>query len=249
MQTQDLFVIALKYGRIMEASHRNLTHQLVHELGTAILRAEYAQGANLPSEASLCEQYTMSRTVTREAVKMLTAKGLISSRPRQGIKVQPVENWNLFDTDVLNWILLGKPDLKMLQQFLQMRLAIESQAAYLAAQQATNDDLLLIEQALTAMKQSESGFNDSHEADVLFHQQILLASHNPFFMQLKHFIATALKVNIRFTNRFKAVTTNEYQAHVDIYDHIKNRRPTEARQSAMVTLQTTLDLVSEQLST
>ena len=71
----------------MASEHRNLTQQLVHELGKEILQGKYSIGNKLPSEAELCLQYNISRTATREAVKMLTAKGLISSRPRQGIKV------------------------------------------------------------------------------------------------------------------------------------------------------------------
>jgi len=71
----------------METSHRNLTQQVVHELGKKIMQGSYKVGDSLPSEADLCTQFNISRTATREAVKMLTAKGLISSRPRQGIKV------------------------------------------------------------------------------------------------------------------------------------------------------------------
>jgi len=115
---------------------RNITQQLVHDLGSAILGGQYKVGESLPTEASIGKRFEVSRTATREAIKILGAKGLISSKPRQGIKVQPSQQWNLFDADVLNWILLGKPDLYMLRSFQQLRLAIEPEAAYIAAQQA-----------------------------------------------------------------------------------------------------------------
>lgn len=231
----------------MESIHLNLTQQLVHDLGKKIMQGSYKIGDSLPSEADLCTQYGISRTATREAVKMLTAKGLISSRPRQGIKVVESKHWNLFDVDVLNWILLGKPDLYLLRHFLQLRLPIESEAAYLAAQYKQEADITAIESALARMKNATNGQDDTHEADIEFHQTILSASNNPFFIQLKNFITTALKVNIRFTNRMIPVTLDEYQAHVDIFEHIKNGDSQAAFDATLVTQKATLAIVEEQI--
>jgi len=231
----------------METSHRNLTQQVVHELGKKIIQGSYKVGDSLPSEADLCTQFNISRTATREAVKMLTAKGLISSRPRQGIKVVDSKHWNLFDVDVLNWILIGKPDLYLLRHFLQLRLAIEPEAAFLAAQYKQDSDLVTIDNALVRMKDATNGQDDTHEADIEFHQSILSASNNPFFIQLKNFITTALKVNIRFTNRLVPVTMAEYQAHVDIFEHIKNGDAQAAFDASMVTQKATLAIVNEQI--
>jgi len=231
----------------MESSHRNLTQQLVHELGKKIIHGKYQVGQSLPSEAELCAQFDISRTATREAVKMLTAKGLINSRPRQGIKVLEPKHWNLFDVDVLDWILLGKPDLYLLRHFLQLRLAIEPEAAYLAAQYAQQSELTAIEDALVRMKDATSGQDDTHEADIEFHQSILAASNNPFFIQLTNFITTALKVNIRFTNRMIPVTLDEYQAHVDIFEHIKNNRAQAASDASLETQKATLEIVNLQI--
>ena len=231
----------------MTSSHRNLTQQLTHELGKAIMRGEYKVGHSMPSEIELSKKYELSRTATREAVKMLTAKGLISSRPRQGIKVLNPKHWNLFDVDVLNWVLIGKPDLYMLRSFLQLRLALEPEAAYLAAEFAEENELACIESALNRMKEATSGFDDTHEADIAFHQSIMAASNNPFFIQLQSFIATSLKINIRFTNRNQAVTLDEYQAHVDIFNHIKNKAPQLAFDAAMKTQLATLAIVKAQI--
>lgn len=231
----------------MDSTHRNLTQQVVHELGKSILQGRYQAGDSLPSEADLCTMFSISRTATREAVKMLTAKGLISSRPRQGIKVVDSKHWNLFDVDVLNWILLGKPDLYMLRNFQELRLGIESQAAFLAAQYAQADDLAVIESALVRMKDATNGQDDTHEADIDFHLSVLSASKNPFFIQLSNFIVTALKVNLRFTNRMIAVTLEEYQAHLDIFESIKNKQPQAAHDYALVTQKATLALINQQI--
>ena len=232
----------------MASEHRNLTQQLVHELGKQILQGKYSIGNKLPSEAELCLQYDISRTATREAVKMLTAKGLISSRPRQGIKVLDSKHWNLFDVEVLNWILIGKPDLYMLRHFLQLRLSIEPEAAYLAAQYASADDIKEIEDALARMKDAEDGYDDTLEADIEFHKSVLAASNNPFFIQLKTFIETALKVNLRFTNRFKAITIDEYKAHFDIFDNIAKRNPQAAHDASLYTQKITLALVDDAIA-
>lgn len=231
----------------MESSHLNLTQQLVHALGKKIMQGSYKVGDSLPSEADLCIEFNISRTATREAVKMLTAKGLISSRPRQGIRVAESKHWNLFDADVLNWILVGKPDLYLLRHFLQLRLAIETKAAYLAAQYAQEADLAAIESALIRMKDATNGKDDTHEADIAYHQSVLTASNNPFFIQLINFITTALKVNIRFTNRMIAVTQEEYEAHVEIYEYIKNKDPEAASKAALITQKATLALVDAQI--
>ena len=232
----------------MESSHLSLTQQLAHKLGQAIMQGKYKVGDGLPSEAELCAQYSISRTATREAVKMLTAKGLISSRPRKGIRVLDSQHWNLFDVDVLSWILNGQPNLRMLRSFLQLRLPIEAEAAYLAAEYGDAQDLDNIERALARMKNATAGQDDSHEADIDFHQSILTASKNPFFIQLKNFISTALQVNLRFTNRMQAVTLEEYQAHVDIFNHIKNGDAQAASDCALKTQRATLAIVNEKIA-
>ena len=91
----------------------SLTYGLVESLGQAIVTGEYAQ-VGFPTEAELSKQFGASRTVTREAVKMLTAKGLLSARPRHGTVVEPETEWNLLDPDVLRWMLERKFSLRLL---------------------------------------------------------------------------------------------------------------------------------------
>lgn len=234
----------------MDAKHLNLTQQLVHELGRSILQGKYKVGDKLPTEAELGETYNISRNATREAVKMLTAKGLISSRPRKGIEVMPQNKWNLFDNEVLEWILVGKPDLYMLRHFLQLRQPVEAQAAYLAAQFATESDYDKIEDALSRMQSAEQS-NDNeatHIADVDFHKSVLNATKNPFYIRLDNFIEIALKVNLRYTKRINPVTEDEYQAHADLYAAIKSRQASNAFEFAMRTQTATLKLVDDAIA-
>jgi DNA-binding FadR family transcriptional regulator len=226
---------------------RNLTQQLVHTLGEAIANGRYTSGAGLPSEAGLCEEYGISRSATREAIKMLTAKGLITSRPRQGIRVQPQEHWNLFDPDVLGWILRGSPSLEMLRDFMQLRLAIEKEAATLAAESQDQDRIAAIGEALARMKDAEQGLADPLEADIAFHSNILSATGNPFYMQLRSFIETALRVTIRFTNSLKGVDTASYENHRKLYSAIARGNAAAARKASEAMQREALALIEKGL--
>ena len=118
---------------------RNLTYALLDAVGKAIVTGQYDTVA-FPTEADLAQQYAVSRSVTREAVKMLTAKGLLAARPRKGTTVQPARTWNLFDPDVLRWMLERKFSLDLLRQFSELRIAIEPMAAMMAARAGNADE-------------------------------------------------------------------------------------------------------------
>lgn len=230
-----------------EQHARNLTHQLVHDLGSAIVHGNYSSDMGLPSEAEICEQFSISRSATREAVKMLTAKGLLSSRPRQGIKVQPKDKWNLFDTDVLQWILSGTPTLETLRDFQQLRTAIEPEAASIAAVTADKEKIREIKGSLKRMLDAERGMDDVLDADISFHIAILTATNNLFYMQLRSFIETALRVSIRFTNQLKG-SPADYGLHEAIYSAIADGNAEKAREMMHSIQNEALTLIESELN-
>lgn len=186
---------------------RNLTHGILNALGRGIVTGEY-QDTPFPTEADLVNRYAVSRPVMREAVKMLTAKGLLSARPRQGTIIQPESSWNLFDPDVLRWLLERKFSLTLLRQFNELRVSIEPAAAELAARTATPQRIALIEEGYQRMIRAEAGDDDPLDADIAFHIAVLEASGNPFYAQFRDVVTTALRTSIRFTNRFKGHTAS-----------------------------------------
>ena len=198
----------------------NLTQQVAEKLGLAIVSGEYGAHNPVPSEAAICEQQNVSRSAAREAVKSLAAKGLISSRARQGIRVLPETEWNLFDADVLRWIRDANPSLELLREFAELRVAIEPEAAKLAALRNNQQNIADIANALEKMRLAESGLEDPLQADINFHLSVLSASENRFFMQLGRIIDTTLRVSIRFTNRRRGVQAASYVEHKKIYDGI-----------------------------
>ena len=198
------------------AAARNLTFSLLDSLGRDIVTGGY-DGRRFPTEAELAAEHAVSRSVTREAVKMLTAKGLLTARPRLGTTVQPPSAWNLFDADVLRWLLERKFSLDLLRQFTELRIAIEPAAAALAARSGDAEAIAAIAAGSRRMEAAEAGADDPLEADIAFHIAVLNACPNPFYRQFTDVVSTALHTSIRFTNRFQESTANlpEHRAVLD----------------------------------
>lgn len=228
---------------IQRSPGRNLTHGLLDSLGRAIVTGHYDVLA-FPTEAQLALQHGVSRSVTREAVKMLTAKGLLSARPRQGTVIQRVSRWNLFDTDVLSWLLERKFSVDLLRHFNQLRVAIEPEAAALAARFAEPADLASIDEGLARMRAAEGGDDDALEADIAFHAAILQASKNPFYAQFRDVVTTALRTSIRFTNRIKGHSAS-IADHAAVYTAILDRDADRARSAMQRLIGDVLDLIEQ----
>ena len=211
----------MQNGLAQSGLGRNLTYGLLEQLGKQIVIGAFEK-TGFPTEAALSEHFGVSRSVTREAVKMLTAKGLLTARPRQGTSVQPVSAWNLFDTDVLHWLLERKFSVALLAQFNELRAAIEPAAAALAARAADAAGLARIEAGFARMEAAEQGGDDGLEADIAFHLAILRASGNPFFAQFCDLVATALRTSIRLTNRIVGRTA-DLAAHGAVMQAIRAR--------------------------
>jgi DNA-binding FadR family transcriptional regulator len=220
---------------------RNLTYGMLDALGRSIVTGHY-DSRSFPTEAELAKQHGVSRSVTREAVKMLTAKGLVSARPRQGTKVQPSSSWNLFDTDVLRWLLERKFSVDLLKQFNQLRVAIEPEAAALAAQYADEGERMAINAGLQRMEAAEQGLDDTLDADIAFHVAILKASRNPFYAQFEDVVSTALHSSIQFTNRIKGRSAS-VSAHRAVRDAIMKRSPEKARTAMRKIIGDVLELI------
>ena len=230
-------------SRLLDPGARNLTFGMLDGLGRAIVTGAY-DGSRFPTEAELAQQYEVSRSVTREAVKMLTAKGLLTARPRKGTSVQPSTCWNLFDPDVLRWLLERKFSLELLRQFSELRIAIEPAAAALAARSADASALQAIQAGYDRMESAEKGQDDALDSDIAFHIAILQASANPFFMQFRDMVETALRTSIRFTNRFHGRTAS-LPAHRKVLKAIAERNPNAARAAMQIIIADVMALVDD----
>lgn len=230
---------------------RYLTHEIVEELGGMIVRGDAPAGENLPIEAKLTEQFNASRTVTREAIKMLTAKGLIGSRPRRGTNVEPEERWNVLDPDVLRWTLQRRFSLDLMKELLCIREAIEPAAAREAARKQNIEKIAHIREMLEAMRAAENGDCDPVEADTNFHLAILAATENRFFNQFSSVIETALQFSIRAQNRAKGVSAASFEEHAKVYQAIAagdQKKAAKAVEKLLEEARTHVDVLAEQES-
>ena len=221
----------------------NLTSGIVNQLGIAIVTGKYGAHNPLPIEAELCRQLGASRSVLREAIKMLTAKGLVFSRPRHGTQVHPEGRWNLLDPDVLRWLLERKFSLDLLAQFTELRLAIEPTAAAIAAHRGAESEMAAARLAIERMRAAARGADDPLESDIAFHVAVLRATQNRFFTQLDGFIDTALRTSIQLTNRVKGVALADVDAHNAVLIAMQAHDAPAAAAAMKALLQEVVDLI------
>ena len=169
---------------------------VVDILGSRIAAGTYSEGETLPIEQELADSLEVGRNSLREAVKVLSGKGLLSTAPRSGTKVRLREEWNLLDPDVLKWH--ADPEIAsndFMLDLIELRRIIEPKAAELAAVRATKEDVALILAAYEAMAEAGDDRRKRLQADIDFHTAVLKASHNEVLANFKHAIATYLKAH------------------------------------------------------
>src|SRR5262245_7633184 len=165
------------------AQKRNLFAHVVEELGMRIIRGDLKPDDPFPIEANLGREFGASRSVIREAVKSLAARGLIESKTRTGIKVLPPMHWNLLDPEVLSWRYGVMPPAQFYSELFEIRLMIEPEAAALAASRATQADIAEMSEAFDEMSKPRETGTTAVEADLRFHRAILAACKNALLHQ------------------------------------------------------------------
>ena len=211
----------------------SLHRRIVHGLGRQILSGKLRPGQPLPIPAGV----RASRTALREAIKVLTAKGLVEARPRLGTRVRPREEWQLLDPDVLTWQHDGPARLEFLRQLTEFREVIEPAAAAFAAMRATAKDIDAIERAYADMaaaaKHDRVQLAKFVAADRRFHSAIVRASGNDLLGQMGHTVFTALVLSFRATTQRPGAARGSLPRHRAILEAIKRRKPTEARRAML----------------
>ncbi|MEQ9607866.1 MAG: FadR/GntR family transcriptional regulator [Kiloniellaceae bacterium] len=175
-------------GRTPRTSHAHV----VDQLGRAIVGGEFAEGDLLPSDAELEARFQVSRTVVREAMKTLSAKGLIVARARIGTRVTERTGWNLFDSDVLTWHFDAGISEEFLVHVCEIRQAFEPFAAALAARRATPQDVQLLRRLAEDIGRPTHSAESLALADLRFHLALAEVSKNPFMRSVSSLIEAAL---------------------------------------------------------
>jgi DNA-binding FadR family transcriptional regulator len=199
--------------------------QIVAVLATEILKGVHKPDSNMPPEPALIERFQVSRTVMREVMKTLAAKGFVISKTRIGTRVLDPVNWNLFDADVLAWrVRIGLDD-AFLQSLTEIRRAVEPAAAALAAKRRTSADIAKLRAHVARMSATTHTRQSFAEADLEFHLAIGSASGNPLMRAIASVIEAALVASFSMSSPVDDAGDHEITAnsHAAIVDAIEAR--------------------------
>lgn len=227
-----------------QRSRSNHAH-IVDSLGLDIVSGRIPIGTTLPGDVELMARFGVSRTVLREALKTLAAKGLIVPRARIGTRVTSRENWSLFDADILNWHFESGIDETFLVHLSEIRIAFEPYAASLAAERATADDLIELDRCVGDLGKETHSPESYAMADLRFHLAVAEASRNPFMRSVGSLIEAALAGVFKLSSPTEDLREVQSAAlsHRLIVDAIRARDAARARGAMEAVIITGLERV------
>jgi DNA-binding FadR family transcriptional regulator len=211
---------------------------VAQEIGRRIVAGDYPPGTILPNEAEWSEMFGTSRSVVREAIKMLMSKNLLVSRTKVGSRVEPRENWNHLDRDVLTWVAQSPRRNALMRSVQQLRHIIEPEAAALAAEVRTDEEMAQIRAACHEMGIASTLSQRTH-ADRRFHQAILNATRNELLMPLGAMIDSSLDYLFTFVTREVNDLRYAQDLHEAIEIAIRLQKPEAARKAVKALLRNT----------
>lgn len=215
------------------AKRRSLVDDIFDDFSERIRTGKLAPGARLPTEKDLSIELSVSRTVVREAMARLTVQGFTVPRQGAGVFVADGARYEAFQVTPQE---LGA--IEDVVKLLEMRLAIETEMASLAAERRTEADLVELRRNLDAMSQGADGVDESVEADVGFHRAIARASGNQYFERFIDFLGVRLVPSRKvYLNGRDPGAHQEYQRgiwkeHEAIYEAIAKGDARAARTAA-----------------
>lgn len=227
---------------------KNVHGNTLDRLGEAIVSGRFAPGASVPPEATLCQELGVSRTVVREAVKSLVAKGLLSTGPKVGTKVLPEEQWNWFDPDVVAWQSKAGLTREFLREVQELRRVVEPAAVRMAAERATARDLAAIEAAYAGMKDAIEHGGDYVFHDLAFHQSLLRASGNRMVVQVSKALGALLRIAFEISTSRPDGPATSLPLHRAVLDAVIARNPAKAEKAALVLIDGARDDIEEVLA-
>ncbi|BAN28167.1 FadR/GntR family transcriptional regulator [Caballeronia insecticola] len=211
---------------------RHLPDEIAARLNQAIASGEFAVGDRLPSERLLCEQFSVSRAVVREALSQLKSEGLVTSRAGSGVFVTERNQRQAFR---IQDVVVNETD--SLALVLELLVTIEVASTRLAALRRTPEDLKKIRRALVGMEYEIANDRLGDEEDFAFHQAIVHATHNPHFQALSEHLEHGARRVIRQArsntkNNHADLVEDVQKEHKAIYDAISAGNAEQAELAA-----------------
>lgn len=206
------------------------TKRVVEILGRRIVNDEYPQGQTIPLEDELASSLGVSRTTVRDAIKVLSGKGLIQTARRYGTRVRPIEEWSLLDVDVTSWHEPDHPRIgRMFAETTELRCIIEPAAAAIAAAKATPRQIDVLLEAAHAMHPDEGDIPTLFAADCRFHSTILEATGNLMMRQMQPIILSVLRISYEFGVLVVDDRPVSREGHIRVAEAISDRDSARAR--------------------
>ena len=212
---------------------RGLHGAVVHEIGVRIVNGELKPGDTLPDNGFFDVEEDVSRTVVREAIKVLAAKGLVESRPKVGTRVRPRREWNLLDPDLLAWQIEAGPDARFLEQALELRRMIEPAAARLAAKRATEAQVAALYELYESMAAAGDDLDAFMEPDLRFHSLVLEACGNELLEHMTEIFTAVLRTIFAYSSSSSRSYPQAARRHRAIARAIEERDPDAAEQAVL----------------
>jgi DNA-binding FadR family transcriptional regulator len=206
----------------MSATGRGLHGHVLDTLGPEITAGEYPPGSVLRTD-ELAQRFDVSRSVMREAVRVLESMHLVESRRRVGVTVRPKSEWNVYDPQVIRWRLAGKDRAPQLRSLTVLRSAIEPVAAGLAARHATAEQCAELTQCALGMVANSRGhkLEEYLVHDMAFHRVILDASGNEMFARLGDVVAEVLAGRTHHDVMFEDPDPAAVTLHVQVAEAVR----------------------------
>jgi len=217
---------------------KNIHGRTLELLGEAVVAGRYAIGASIPSEPVLGEELGVSRTVVREAIKSLAAKGLIEVRRRIGTLVLEPTRWNLFDPDVIMWRAESiAVDPTMSRDLAERRRVVEPAAVRLAALRASDDARKALRAAYMAMERAVAGKGNYVKADLDFHAIILSACGNQYLRQMQEAMSAILQASFKIISEKPGGPAFSLPMHEAVCEAIERGDADAAERAALVLIE------------
>ncbi|MFJ2817752.1 FadR/GntR family transcriptional regulator [Streptomyces sp. NPDC091279] len=206
----------------MSTPGRGLHGRVLDTLGPEITGGGYPPGSVLRTDA-LAQRFDVSRSVMREAVRVLESMHLVESRRRVGVTVRPKAEWNVYDPQVIRWRLAGSDRPHQLRSLTVLRSAVEPVAAGLAARHASAAQCAELTECTLGMVATSRGHQLEKYLvhDVAFHRVILAASGNEMFARLGDVVAEVLTGRTQHEVMFEDPDPAAVTLHVQVAEAVR----------------------------
>jgi len=210
---QDALVSSARFSLLAPERGKSNHDAIAAVLGVELLRGLYPAGSFMPSEATLIQRFSISRTVLREVIKTLSAKGFVEPKRHVGTLVRNPANWSFFDADVLAWRLQLGLDEGFISTLNEVRRALEPVAAALAARRRRNADLALLRECARKLRNGGHTRQSFAAADLDFHLAVFSASGNPIICSIGSVVETVLTASLAYSSPVDDPTDHDISAN------------------------------------